>query len=72
VKVIRSAIALATIGLLLSVWLLIDVTWYNFFAFMVIAQPLLVIALLIFLGALVKEMKRREAADGDGIGNRSR
>jgi hypothetical protein len=35
------------------------VAWYNFAAFMLVAQPLLVLALLIFVVALSREMKRR-------------
>jgi hypothetical protein len=34
------------------------VAWYNFAAFMLVAQPLLVLALLIFVVALSREMKR--------------
>jgi peptidoglycan/LPS O-acetylase OafA/YrhL len=61
VKWIRAAIAMAIVGLLVCIWLLVHVTWYNFFAFMLLAQPLIVLALLIFLGALVKEIRRRDA-----------
>ena len=47
-KWIRTAIAMAIAGLLVCLWLLVQVTWYNFFAFMLLAQPLIVLALLIF------------------------
>jgi hypothetical protein len=56
------AIALAAVGLLLCLWLLAGVTWYNFMAFMLLAQPLLLLALVIFIAAVVGEMRRRDAA----------
>jgi hypothetical protein len=61
-KSVRVAIALAAVGLLLCLWLLAGVTWYNFMAFMLLAQPLLLLALVIFIAAVVREMRRRDAA----------
>ena len=57
-KVARAAIVMAFIGVLLCLWLLVRVTWYNFIAFMLIAQPLLVLAVLIFAIAAVRGLKR--------------
>jgi hypothetical protein len=59
VKTARLAIVLSVIGLVLCLWLFLGVAWYNFAAFMLVAQPLLVLALLIFVVALSREMKRR-------------
>jgi hypothetical protein len=58
VKTARLAIVLSVIGLVLCLWLFLGVAWYNFAAFMLVAQPLLVLALLIFVVALSREMKR--------------
>ena len=56
---LRLAIVLAAIGIVLSIWLLVQVTWYTFVAFMVVAQPLLLAALLIFLVVAVRDLRRR-------------
>ncbi|MGH7306022.1 MAG: hypothetical protein ACRELZ_22280 [Candidatus Rokuibacteriota bacterium] len=58
-KTIRVAIVLAALGLLLCTWLLARVTWYNFVAFMVLAQPLLLAALVLFVIAAARDLKRR-------------
>ena len=58
-KAMKAAIALAAIGLVLCLWLLVRVNWYNFSTFMLVAQPLLIIAVLIFAGAVVKALKRQ-------------
>ena len=58
-KTIRVAIVLAALGLLLCIWLLAGVTWYNFVAFMVLAQPLLLAALVLFVIAAARDLKRR-------------
>ena len=57
-KAVRLAIALAAIGLVFCLWLLVRVDWYNFLAFMLLAQPLLLVAVLIFVVAVVKELRR--------------
>lgn len=56
---VRAAIVLAALGLLLCLWLLAGVNWYNFSAFMLLAQPLLIVAVLIFAGAVVKALRQR-------------
>jgi hypothetical protein len=58
-KAVRVAIALAVIGLVLCLWLLVRVDWYNFLAFMLLAQPLLLVAALIFAGAALKELRQK-------------
>lgn len=58
-KAMKTAIVLAAVGLLLCLWLLIGVNWYNFSAFMLVAQPLLILAVLIFAGAVVKALRRQ-------------
>jgi len=59
VKALRVAIVLAAIGLVLTIWLLVQVKWYNFLAFMLVAQPLLLLALVIFAAMLVKHLRQR-------------
>jgi len=60
VKAFRVAIVLALIGIVLCLWLMVTVNWYNFVVFMMIAQPLLLLALLIFVGAVVRELQARQ------------
>jgi len=55
---VRTAIVLAAVGVLLCLWLLVKVSWYSFVAFMMLAQPLLVVAALIFVVALVRDLRR--------------
>jgi hypothetical protein len=59
VKLLRLAIALAVVGLLLCVWLLVQVTWFNFDAFMMIAQPLLLAALVLLVIVAARDLTRR-------------
>ena len=61
-KLLRLAIALAVAGIVLCLWLLAGVTWYNFFLFMVIAQPLLLAAFVLFAIALLQELAQRKGA----------
>ncbi len=58
-RLIRAAIVLAALGVILCLWLLVRVSWYNFVAFMLLAQPLLLIAALIFLATAVKELRQK-------------
>ena len=56
---LRIALVLAFIGVVLCLWLLIQVDWYNFVAFMMVAQPLLLLAVLIFAVAVVRELRNK-------------
>jgi hypothetical protein len=58
VRTLKIALALAAIGVVLSLWLLVQVTWASFVAFMVVAQPLLLVAVLLFAVAAVKELRQ--------------
>jgi len=58
-KAVQTAIVLAAIGLILSLWLLVGVNWYNFSAFMLVAQPLLIVAVVIFVAAVVKVLRQQ-------------
>jgi hypothetical protein len=58
---LRIAIVLAMIGVILCLWLLVEVNWYNFVAFMMVAQPLLLLAVLIFAASVVRELRRSSA-----------
>ena len=61
-KLLRLAIVLAVAGIVLCLWLLAGVTWYNFFLFMVISQPLLLAAFVLFAIALLQELAQRKGA----------
>jgi hypothetical protein len=65
-KTVRTALVLAMIGVVLSLWLLVEVKWYNFMVFMLVAQPLLLAAMLMFLVALVREARRQTATHAEG------
>jgi hypothetical protein len=58
-KAVRVAIGLAVIGVILCLWLLVRVDWYTFLAFMLLAQPLLLVAVLIFVGAVLRELRQK-------------
>jgi hypothetical protein len=59
-KLLRLAIVLAAAGIVLCLWLLARVAWYNFFLFMVVAQPLLLAAFVLFAIALLQELAQRK------------
>ena len=59
-RMLQAGIVLAMIGVLLCLWLLVRVDWYNFVAFMMVAQPLLLVAVLIFVGAVVRGLRQRD------------
>ena len=57
-KTLKIALVLAAIGVVISLWLLVQVTWASFVAFMLVAQPLLLVAVLMFAVAVVKERRQ--------------
>jgi hypothetical protein len=57
VRALRIALVLAMVGVVLCLWLLVQVNWYNFMAFMLVAQPLLLVAIVIFAVAAVRELR---------------
>ena len=57
-RMLQAGIVLAMIGVLLCLWLLVRVDWYNFVAFMMVAQPLLLVAVLIFVAAFVRGLRQ--------------
>jgi hypothetical protein len=58
-NIVRTAIVLAVIGVVLCLWLLLGVNWYNFVAFMLVAQPLVLVAVLIFALVVAKELREK-------------
>jgi hypothetical protein len=56
---IRIGIALAAVGVLLCLWLLVKVAWYSFVLFMLVAQPALLLAGVIFLVVAAKELREK-------------
>jgi len=61
-KLLRLAIVVAAAGIVLCLWLLARVTWYTFFLFMVVAQPLLLAAFVLFAVAILQDFARRKGA----------
>ena len=57
---LRLAIALTAVGILLCLALLLNAAWYSFVAFMLVAQPLLLVGFIVFVGAVVAELRRKE------------
>lgn len=57
-KLLEVALVLAMIGVVLCLWLLVKVNWYNFVAFMLVAQPLLLLAVLMFAIAVLREINK--------------
>jgi len=58
-KALQTAIVFAAIGVVVCLWLLTGVRWYNFLAFMLVAQPLLLLAVIVFVVATLREVKRK-------------
>jgi hypothetical protein len=58
-RAVQIAIVLAAVGVLLCLWMLLGVAWYNFIAFMMVAQPLLLLAIVIFVGVAVRDLRRK-------------
>ena len=62
-SLLKTALLLAMIGVVLCLWLLVRVTWYTFVTFMLVAQPLLLVAILMFAIVIVRELRQRGVAD---------
>ena len=56
---IKTAMVLTAIGIALCLWMLIGVTWYNFLAFMLLAQPLVLLGALIYVGIVLRDLRRK-------------
>jgi len=61
-KSLQVAMGMTAIGLVLSIWLLLQVSWYNFVVFMFVAQPLVLVALVMFARSAFTSLKRRRGA----------
>jgi hypothetical protein len=58
-RAIKTAMLLTAIGAALCLWLLIGVTWYNFLAFMLLAQPLLLLGAAVYVGIVLRDLRRK-------------
>jgi hypothetical protein len=58
-RAIKTAMLLTAIGVALCLWLLMGVTWYNFLAFMLLAQPLLLLGTVIYVGIVLRDLRRK-------------
>ena len=58
-RAIKTAMLLTAIGTALCLWLLIGVTWYNFLAFMLLVQPLLLLGAVIYVGIVLRDLRRK-------------
>ena len=57
---VRFGIAFTAVGVLLCLVLLLNAAWYSFVAFMLVAQPLLLVGFVVFVGAVVAELRRKD------------
>ena len=57
---IKTAMVLTAIGVALCLWLLVGVTWYNFLAFMLLAQPLVLLGAVIYVGIVLRDLRRKD------------
>ena len=57
---IKTAMVLTAIGVALCLWLLMGVTWYNFLAFMLLVQPLLLLGAVIYVGFVLRDLRRKD------------
>ena len=57
-RAIKAAMLLTAIGVALCLWLLMGVTWYNFLAFMLLVQPLLLLGAVIYVGIVLRDLRR--------------
>ena len=55
---IKTAMLLTAIGVALCLWLLMGVTWYNFLAFMLLVQPLVLLGAVIYVGIVLRDLRR--------------
>ena len=62
-SLLKTALLLAMIGVVLCLWLLVRVNWYTFVTFMLVAQPLLLVASVMFAIVIVRELRQRDVAD---------
>jgi membrane protein YdbS with pleckstrin-like domain len=58
-RAIKAAMLLTAIGTAVCLWLLMGVTWYNFLAFMLLAQPLLLLGAVIYVGIVLRDLRRK-------------
>ena len=58
-RAIKTAMLLTAIGTALCLWLLMGVTWYNFLAFMLLAQPLVVLGAAVYVGIVLRDLRRK-------------
>jgi hypothetical protein len=58
-RAIKTAMVLTAIGVALCLWLLTGVTWYNFLAFMLLVQPLLLLGAVIYVGFVLRDLRRK-------------
>ena len=58
-RAIKTAMLLTAIGTALCLWLLMGVTWYNFLAFMLLVQPLMLLGAVIYVGIVLRDLRRK-------------
>ena len=58
-RTIKTAMLLTAIGIALCLWLLMGVTWYNFLAFMLLAQPLVLLGAAVYVGIVLRGLRRK-------------
>lgn len=58
-RAMKIAMLLTAIGIALCLWLLTGVTWYNFLAFMLLVQPLVLLGGVIYVVIVLRDLRRK-------------
>ena len=58
-RAMKIAMLLTAIGIALCLWLLTGVTWYNFLAFMLLVQPLVLLGGVIYVAIVLRDLRRK-------------
>jgi hypothetical protein len=59
VRALRLALVCAGVAVLLCLWLFVHAVWYTFVLFMLVAQPLLLAAAVLFGWTVVRDLRRK-------------
>jgi len=61
VRVLRLALMCTAIAVLICLALFVHAVWYTFVLFMLVAQPLLVLATVLFVWTVLRDLRRKGA-----------
>lgn len=60
-RVLRLALMCTAIAVLICLALFVHAVWYTFVLFMLVAQPLLVLATVLFVWTVLRDLRRKGA-----------